>query len=896
MGIVMKTVVKRFKENRHAKLLWLTVIFILFDYPHIYGKEFTYQNPRIRITINECWKFLPDGIAFGQRDYYRDVRQKIDENWETVHLPHTWNASDPFDDEEGYRRGISWYRKVIHLNQRFRGKRIFLHFEGANQKADVYVNGSFVGQHIGGYTAFTFDITDYIQYGENKNRNLIAVQVDNSHDHTIPPLSVGYALYGGIYRDVWLIYTEPVHMKLTDCGSNGVYISTPEVSDNAAVVEVRGTVVNHTKEMRNVEVVNTILDAKGEIVHVIRGIVQVAPDGESAFHFRGQAIINPHLWSPDDPYLYRVYTDIFEKEKLMDRVSNPLGFRWFSFDPDEGFFLNGVRVKIRGSNRHQDRLGLGSALLDNQHEKDILDIKKMGANFVRLAHYPQDQSVLNATDQLGLLVWEEIPLVNYADTSSVFIKNTRNMLREMIRQHYNHPSVIIWGSMNEIFLWSRQGRRIWEEEDKSYQGLVKQIASELDSLIHAEDSMRYSAMAINTSSMYVESGIFNVPQIIGLNVYFGWYGGEFNQFGRWMDRQHRNNPSTVFFISEYGAGSDLRLNSNAPERFDFSGNWHRWFYESYINQIEERSYLAGSAIWNQFDFSQPHTGGTILHVNQKGLQTWDRVKKDSYFFFKANWNPEPMVYIASRDWLSRFGVLGDSDSQVVDVYSNLDKVELLHDGISLGKKNPSNIHKATWNVKFHDGANALEARGYADGKIVRDFIHLQFTMIPADFRTPALPWRTIAINVGSKAQFIGEDGLLWLPDQKYRERMYGFDEGNPAIVAKDLIVLRTKSYTPLFYSFREDIHSYRIDVPDGDYDIELFFVEPKDIGAGERVFDVYINDDVFLENIDLIRDYGFLEAVTRCTTVSVSSGNGIDIRFEAQQGNTILNAIKVNKK
>ncbi|HEY9448097.1 MAG TPA: glycoside hydrolase family 2 TIM barrel-domain containing protein, partial [Gemmatimonadaceae bacterium] len=303
--------------------------------------------------------------------------------------------------------------------------------------------------------------------------------------------------------------------------------------------------------------------------------------------------------------------------------------------PAQGFFLNGEKLTLRGTNRHQDFEGKGSALSNAQHLRDMRLIKEMGANFVRLAHYPQDPAVLEAADRLGLLVWEEIPVVNYITASPDFTANATAMLRDMIRQHYDHPSVILWGIMNEPLLFGGKGSRVRVHTDSAYVRAVRALAETLNAVAHAEDSTRLTVMAIHESEDYDRWGLAGVTDVLGVNLYKGWYSGEFADFGALLDERHRAYPKQVVLVSEYGAGSDQRLNSLEPERFDFTGNWARLFHESHIRQIAERPWLAGTAIWNEFDFSQPNKGYSIPNRNQKGMLTWDRRPKDVYYLYAA---------------------------------------------------------------------------------------------------------------------------------------------------------------------------------------------------------------------------------------------------------------------
>jgi len=853
-------------------------------------------GPRVKYTINEDWRFIPIGKAFG----YRSLTD--DSGAELISIPHTWNTHDPFDGKYSYHRGISWYRKKLVLNEDLKGKRLFLYFEGANQVADVYINSVFAGQHKGGYTAFVVDITDYAIFGKDEP-NLIAVQVDNSHDNYIPPLSVGYALYGGIYRDVWLLATDQVHFNILDHASSGIFVSTPEVSKEKAVIDIKGTIVNQSHESRKLKVISRIMDNHGKLLESLESVVQVEPSSETNFHQFSKAILNPRLWSPDDPYLYKVVSEIHDGNSILDEVTNPLGFRWFSFDPENGFSLNGEKLQLRGTNRHQDMMGKGHALTNTDHERDLRIIKEMGCNFLRLAHYPQDPYVLEMADKLGLLIWEEVPLVNYMNISHPFLENSKNMIREMIRQHFNHPSVIMWGSMNEIFLWSEEGARTRNHTDEKYNKNVFRFAKILDSLIRAEDTDRYTVMAIHGSDHYDKTGVADIPQVLGLNLYNGWYGGVFEGFGKTLDKRHKNKPNHIIFVSEYGAGSDKRLNSLNPRRFDFTGNWQRLYHEEHLRQINERPYLAGTAIWNQFDFSQPHTGGSIIQRNQKGLLTWDRQYKDCYYLYKANWNPEPMVYIASRDWTRRTGTNPDAHTgagyaevtQPVDVYTNLERIELKINGKSLGRRYPDRIGKITWDVPFNHGVNVLEAYGKKSGKIYTDRLEIHFIYRPTVLKYPSVPFHTLGINVGGNAQFTDQGEFVWEADQPYKPGSFGYIDGIKGEFNKDLIIYNTEN-TPLYYTYLEDLTAYQLDVPDGEYEVELHFAESQDIKPGERTFTVYINNQVIFNTLDLTRDYGFRKAFFRTFIVNVKNDESLRISFKKITGVPLLNAIKVTRK
>ncbi len=843
------------------------------------------EIPRLRMSINSGWKFYPDGLNLAEKPAMPDS------NWQTVSLPHTWNVSDPFDDVPSYRRGIGWYRKWVSLRGFIAHKKVFLNFEGVNQVANVYVNGAFVGQHKGGYTGFTVDITKQLKFDGKVNENLIAVQVDNSHDPFIPPLSVGYALYGGIYRDVWLVSTDSLHEDATDHGSSGVFVSTPSVTNASATANIRGTVVNETESAKTVRVVNTLLDARG--IQVANRATEL-PAGAAqkvSWSVSLPAIANPHLWSPDEPYLYSMRTEIYDGSTLHDRLDTPVGFRWFRFDPQTGFSLNGRKLQLRGTNRHQDYQGLGSALSDSLHVRDMKWIKDMGANFVRLAHYPQDPAVLAAADRLGLLIWEEVPVVNYITPDSGFTTNAENMLREMIRQNMNHPSVITWGVMNEVFLWSPQGFRIRKQADTMYTSQVFGFAKHMDSVAKAEDPSRPVTMAVHGSDDYDVTGVARVTEILGQNIYSGWYSGVFGDFGKQLDRRHAAHPNEVIFVSEYGAEDDARVNSLEPERFDFSGTWMKRYHESYLRQIVARPWLAGTAVWNQFDFSQPETGGSIPYMNQKGLQTWDRTPKDVYYLYKANWNPAPMVYIASRGWTRRAGT---AVAQPVDVYSDLQSVELIVNGRSLGAKTPDDVHRATWDVTFANGKNRLVARGAGRLASIADSMIIDFAQRPGKLADASIPFREMGVNAGGKAQYAQPGGIVWEGDRKYVAGSFGYVDGEPTIFDKDLAIKGSKD-TPLYFTYLSGVTSYRFDVPDGDYTVEFLFAEPG-AKAGERVFSVSVNGKDVISDLDLAAKYGIAWAATFKADASVRNGAGITVGFRSSNGKAILNAIRLRKK
>ncbi|MEZ5427889.1 MAG: glycoside hydrolase family 2 TIM barrel-domain containing protein, partial [Pyrinomonadaceae bacterium] len=806
-------------------------------------------SPRVRRTINDNWFFSPGDVPNAEKPKAEVA------DWERVSLPHTWNAGDAFDDEPGYRRGPGWYRRQLELDPGLRGKRIFLFFEGANQTAEVFVNEKSLGKHIGGYSAFVFDATDQVSF---ERPNLIAVRVDNTLEKDIPPLDADFTMYGGIYRDVWLVAADPVHFKVTDHASVGVRVETPRVSESAATVKISGTVVNSTAGVGDLEIISTIFDNENSPVARVASRLGVKEKSESDFVQTVDQIRRPKLWSPEEPNLYRVKTVIKSGEKVLDEIENPLGFRWLRFDAEEGFFLNGKYLKLRGTNKHQDYQGLGNAVPDELMVRDLEIIKDNGFNFLRLAHYPQDPAVLEAADRLGILIWEEIPIVNLITISEAFNQNSKTMLRDMIRQHRNHPSIIIWGYMNEIFLRSPKTGADLTETFK--------LAKELEKICKEEDPTRVTGIAFDFGSRedYYQSGLTSITDIVGWNLYFGWYHDTFEDFGKFIDEQHRRLPDKPLIISEYGANADRRLHSANPKRFDSTVEWQRMFHESYWRQISERKFIAGSAIWNQFDFGSEFRGETIPHINQKGMFTYDRRPKDVSFFYKAAFSSRPVLHIAARDWKYRSG----GARQAIDVYTNLGSVELFQNGVSLGKKTAAN-NKASWEASLADGKNILTAQATENG------LHSDTTEV--FFADTARPFdrsfREMAVNVGSNADFIDEGQNVWTADKIFRTGGWGFTGDDGAEVS----TLRNAFGSlddPLFQTMREGLNGYRFDVPDGVFEVELRFVEPKFKEKGQRVFDVKINGQTVCRELDLAGEAGLMMSLTRKFSVAAENRGG----------------------
>jgi len=723
------------------------------------------------------------------------------------------------------------------------------------------------------------------------------VVVDNRFNKNIAPLSADFNFYGGIYRDVWLIATNQVHFSLSKFGSKGIYISTPEVTESEASVQVKGIIKNQSDSQKELTIVNTITDNNSKEIASFE--TKLSIDVQEEVNFTASTNIEkPELWSPNEPNLYTVCSELFENGKLIDKVANPLGFRYYSFDAQKGLFLNGKHIKLMGSNRHQDFADFGNAVPDSTHILDLENAKNAGFNFIRLAHYPQSSVVLNKADELGLIVWEEIPVVNYVTTTHEFAENSEFMLKEMIYQHYNHPSVLFWGYMNEVFLHDADGKRgEIMNFPKEYKSWVVNFAKRLDSITHSIDPYRFTAIATHQNELYNETKLNNIPDVVGYNLYQGWYFGKAESFGRFMDREHEKYPERKIILSEYGAGSDISLHTTKPERFDFTIEFQQNFLEKYFQMIMQRPFIGAASIWAQNDFRSDTRGDTKSKINQKGLLTLNREYKDIYFMYKANLNPKLMVYIASRNYTKRNRIVKSGDIQVkqnVKIYSNIKQVELFVNGKSLGEKTTDSLNRIIWEVPFNNGMNVLEAKAEKEGETFSDKLEINFLHRPAILKDSIIPFTTLRINIGAYVEYIDNDNYTWLADQNYFEGSFGYISGKFTKYTKNRIV--TTQNTPLYYSFNEGIKEYKMDVPDGNYELELHFIDNENINSDKREFSIEINNKKVENALNILETVGQNKALIKKYTVEVKNNQSITIAFNKISGLPILSAIKLEKK
>lgn len=631
---------------------------------------------RKEILLNDNWQFNLTG--------YSTMVEKV-----RVDLPHTWNAQDALTGDVEYHRGIGSYEKTIKVPDDWKGRRVFLRFEGANTVTDVFVNGRHAGRHKGGYGAFNVEVTDYLDYGKN---NDLLVRVNNGETLEVMPLSGDFNHYGGIYRDVHIVVTGKVGISMLDHGSCGVRLVQDSVSRDHADVRAMVSLANGSEESVEATLRLRLSDGEKEVLAVEKPVILQA--GCESLHELPFSLDEPRLWDGrNDPFRYKVEIMLCRNGEVLDVVEQRLGLRFYDIDPDKGFFLNGKHLQLHGVCRHQDRADVANALRREHHDEDAALMSEMGVNAVRLAHYPHSAYFYELMDSLGMVVWAEIPFVGpqgFVDIPE-FKENGREQLVEMIRQHYNHPSICVWGLFNEL-----------DEAGNSPVPYLK----ELNDLAHAEDPTRLTTAASN-----IDSELNFVTDVMAWNRYDGWYGNMPADLGKWLDDRHSRYPGLCIAISEYGAGASIyhqqdSVVKSVPVSWWHPENWQTRYHIENWRELSARRFVWGSFVWNMFDFAAAHRReGDRPGINDKGLVTYDRkVKKDAFYFYKANWNKEePVLYLAGRRNTHR-----TLKKQTFMAFTNQPEAELIINGHSMGKAKADGLCTATWHdVELSPGENVV---------------------------------------------------------------------------------------------------------------------------------------------------------------------------------------------
>ena len=655
--------------------------------------------------------------------------------WRATGLPHCMNGMDSCDPDQAYFRGQGWYRTKLSGQNPFVEGRTILHFQGAGQTTSLWVGSTPLGTHKGGYDEFAFDITEAVQQlsaAEKKDGVPVVVLCDNSPDRDRVPSDLSdFCLYGGLYRHVNLVYLPAVAL-------DAVHILPKVAEDGSAHVTVDARLYNPSGHDTHCKISVEVSDAQGNTIH--RSAQEFAP--WTSFSTVAEFLVKkPDIWSPETPHLYRCRVTI-NSLAGQSRLDERFGIRKLEFVEHGPFKLNGKRVLLRGTQRHADHAGVAAAMSDDQVREEMRLIREMGANFIRLGHYQQDRLVLDLCDELGLMVWEEAPWCRAGIGDRAFQQNAKDMLTHLIDQHYNHPSIILWGLGNE------------DDWPNEYPGIdeaaIRGFMTEMRDLAHRLDNSRLTAFRRCDFAR-------DIPDVYSPSLWAGWYRGNYREYEQSLVTQrervkrfihvewgadsqagrHSENPEAALHEVVTGHGTDERgfdyLKTGGEARVSANGDWSETYacnlFDWHLKTQEKLDWLTGSAQWVFKDFASPlREDNGIPRVNQKGVVERDLTKKESYFVFQSYWAEKPMVHIYGHSWPIRWGKAGEK--RTVHVYSNCDRAELFHNGVSLGtmRRDSQNFPAAglRWDVVFTSGKNhlrALAARGDAEVSDEIDLIY-----------------------------------------------------------------------------------------------------------------------------------------------------------------------------
>jgi len=843
---------------------------------------------RVSVPL-DTWRFSY-GAAEGAEAMSFD-----DHGWTQVALPHSWNhmgGTAQRQPDYNNTRGAGWYRLSLTPPAGIAGKRLFLEFDGASIVTDVWVNGRKIGTHKGAFGRFRFDVTDVLHPGQ---ANLIAVRTDNSSPNAqnsptaeISPMSGDFFMFGGLYRKVSLVATDPVHVDMLDDGGPGVYAHAASADAQNAAIQVAERIRNDGAAAQSVSVKTRILDASGAEVAAHAETISVQP-GQTAEPRADLSIAKPHLWDGrKDAYLYQVAVTVSSADgKTLDEMRQPLGVRTYHIDADKGFFLNGKHVDLHGVSRHQDRPGKGWAITADDMREDMEIIQDLGANTIRLAHYQHDQAIYDLADRAGMVVWAEIPVVDrtspkgMADTPPGFTANAESQLRELIKQNFNHPSVFVWSIGNEVNL---RASKPGEGEH------AKPLLTDLDALAKKLDPSRPTTMAdccepgqgVTNQEAEVVAGITDA---FGYNRYQGWYYQTAQDLGPVLDSYHKLHPTVPLSVSEYGAGGALSQHTDdAMAGLVFpKGHFHPEEYEGRLHeiwyrQLKARPYLWATWVWNMFDFvSDSRNEGDMLDTNDKGLVSFDRkTRKDVFYYYQAQWSDKPVVHLNGRRYVDRnYGVTD------VEAYSNAPVVRLKAGDKDLGEAKCAD-HLCVWhNVTLGQGETTLTASADFAGKPVTDSLTWRYSGQPGVFNIRS--GSPSGGEIGGKR--FGSDAFVAGGKQMDRHPQPSPEDPYPPIPA-----VGEGDQAVLFETYREGKFAYSLPVAAGRYQVTLRFFEPK---SDKRVFDVAANGTVELKEFEVSQAAGgSMKAVERSFTIDVK-GKELKLDFRPKTGQAIVSAVEI---
>jgi beta-galactosidase len=834
------------------------------------------QAPIMRetLSLNQGWAF-----QYGEQAAAVTTAAYDDTAWAHIDVPHTWNRIGEYGTtrsaETNDKQGVGYYRRHFTAPASMNGQREYLQFDAVGNIADVWVNGTHIGTHKGAFSRFRFDITEALKLGGD---NLIVVKADNSKPavgsstQDVIPLGGDFFIFGGLYRGVSLITAPDAGIDLRDHGGPGVYAHAEAVSAAHADVHITTKLRNTTTQAKALEGEVTLLNA------------QDVPEARA--HFRAKlaaggtaepevtlSLAKPHLWNGRaDPYLYHVRVVVKQAHGGQDSVTQTLGIRSYSIDTAQGFSLNGAHIALHGASRHQDRLGKGWALSPADHEEDMAIMADMGANTVRMAHYQHAQEWADAADKTGMVAWAEIPFVNASswgddEGSPALHANAREQLTELIRQNYNHPSIMLWSVGNEIDIGAAFGRG---KPARSHA-----LLAELNALAHKEDPSRLTTFADCCEETNVLPGnpaiemLAETTDVMGYNRYYGWYYDAPAKIGAMMDHFHAKHPKLPLSVSEYGAGGALTQHSDNVLAAPISAfgrphpeEYQNYYHEENWKQLKARPYIFADWIWNMFDFSSDlRQEGDAIDLNDKGMVSYDRkTKKDAFYFYRANWSSAPTLHIVGRRYAERAYAVND-----IKIYTNADTANLSLNGVSLGERScPDRI--CVWKaVTLKPGANTLAATATIKGQAVQDTLTLH---APDAQNGILIDAGSLAAHTTADGRHFGSDNFVNGGEAKTLNVMgFGRDRNAP----RKQVAGATAP--ELYEGWREGSFAYTLALPNGAYKVTLHSFEPDAAQAATRAFSVQANGKPVLSHFNpATAAGGVMKATTASFVVDVTAG------------------------
>lgn len=755
------------KTTRIISSLLLACLSVLQGYaliPTDHKQRLTQVWEFIRQDMGSIWEVMRPVPGFGKPEAVP--------LWQSVQLPHCFNAEDAVDPDVNYYQGPGWYRTSLSIDNPYQGGRTYLEFEGAGQKTEVYVYTTKIASHVGGYDEWKADITDAVaQFRSNPalvkrfgGKIPIAIRCDNSRDTEMIPSDMSdFNLYGGLYRYVNLVYVPATHFS-------AIQIDTDtDEKGKLGTVNIQLSIAPPSA--------TTTPGTKGAVELKIRIL---APDGKEIksenINSKPFALIlkHPKLWSPASPNLYTCIAELICKGDTL-RTTEKFGFRHFRFEENGPFYLNGERLLLRGTHRHEDHAGVAAALTEEMMRTEMEQIKAMGANFIRLGHYQQSSIILRLCDELGLLVWEEIPWCRGGLGGEAYKSQARRMLTNMIGQHRNHPSIILWGLGNE---------NDWPGDFETFnQDSIRSFMSELNTLAHQLDPSRPTVIRRCDFCK-------DIVDVYSPTIWAGWYGRRFRDYREMATSGMNSTPR--FLHAEWGGDSHagrhaeeqhLIINDEKRSSFDIetadrNGDWSESYiirlFDWHLKEQETMPRLTGSLFWTFKDFSTPlRPENPIPYVNQKGVVQRDGTPKESYYVFQSYWSEAPMIHIYGHTWPVRWGK--PDERKEILVYSNCPEVELFVNGTSQGRKkrNSQDFPAAGlhWDVLLQEGNNQIEAIGY-NGKLrlsdkIEQEYQTQSWSTPAEIRLTQT--RVDSNTVFVQAELVDKNGVRCLDAKDFIE-------------------------------------------------------------------------------------------------------------------------------